>query len=129
MTEGQVRKVLKNKLELSNFEGGCSYLTPDVEGIAFMILDSRIARVDVFGHPWRSELGAGIGSSEAEIRRLYPRVHTEPHHYVDEGHYLIVTPGDPKLRGHQLLFETDGVVVTSFRAGLARAVAMVEGCS
>jgi hypothetical protein len=104
-------------------------LTPDVKGIGFMLLDSRIARVDVFEGHCRTASGAGIGSSEVEIRRQYPRVRTEQHHYVDYGHYLIVTPDDPKLKGHELLFETDGKIVTSFRAGLSRAVALVEGCA
>jgi hypothetical protein len=105
------------------------YVAPDVKGIAFMLLDSRVARVGVFEGTWRTVSGAGIGSFEIEIRRIYTRVRTEAHQYVPEGHYLIVTPDDPKLQGHEMLFETDGRGVTSFRTGLARAVALVEGCS
>src|SRR5258708_6458297 len=90
MTETQVRKVLKNRLEFNDYEGGCSYMTPDVKGIAFMLLDSRVARVDVFEGSWRTVSGAGVGSSEDEIRRIYPRVRTEQHHYDPYGHYLMV---------------------------------------
>jgi hypothetical protein len=102
MTERQVHEALHNRLQLGHFEGGRSYVAPDVKGIAFMLLDSRVARVDVFEGSWRTVSGAGIGSFEAEIRRIYARVRTETHQYVPEDHYVIVTPGDPKLQGHEM---------------------------
>lgn len=131
MSESQVRRVLANKLERTDFEERCSYLTPDAKGVAFMLLNSRIARVDISDGHWLTASGAGIGTAESEIHRLYPRVRTEPHPYLDEGqgHYLRVTPADPKLHSFELLFETEGNVVTSYRAGLARAVALIEGCA
>lgn len=131
MTEAQLRGALKQKLELEEFDEGCSYLTPAVKGIAFMLLDSRVARVDINEGTWLTKEGAGIGFSEARIRRLYPQVRVEPHPYLDDGqgYYLRVTPGDPKIKDYELLFETERTAVTSFRAGLARAVNLIEGCA
>lgn len=131
MTERHVRAVLNDRLERTDFDEGCSYLTPDASGIAFMLLKSRVARVDVTGGPWLTASGAGIGTSEAEIHRLYARVRTEPHPYLDpgQGHYLRVSPSVPQLKNYELLFETEAGAVTSFRAGLSRAVGLIEGCA
>lgn len=108
MTEAQVRSVLKLQTERTDFEEGCSYLTGADQGVAFMLLDPRVARVDIMEGPRLTEAGAGIGTSETEIHRLYPRVRTEPHPYLDrgEGYYLRVQPAAPKLRNYELLFET-----------------------
>jgi hypothetical protein len=96
-----------------------------------MLLNSRISRIDITGGSWLTEAGTGIGSSEAEIRRLYPMVRVEIHPYYEEslGHYFRVIPAAPRLRGYELLFETEKGAVTSFRAGLSRAVSLIEGCA
>lgn len=131
MTEAQARGALAQKLERTDFEEGCSYLTPRTKGIAFMLLDSRIARVDISEGAWLTAEGAGIGTSEAEVRRLYPQVRIEPHPYLDEGqgYYFRVTAADLKLKRYELLFETERKAVTSFRAGLKSAVSLIEGCA
>lgn len=131
MTEAQLRGVLKEKVERSDLEEDCAYLEPAATGISFMLLNSRLARVDITAGAWLTEAGAGIGTSEADIHRLYPRVRVEPHPYYDEGlgHYLRMTPTNPGLSRYELLLETEGGKVTSFRAGLSRAVGLIEGCS
>ena len=45
------------------------------------------------------------------------------------GHYLVYAPADPALAHLSMIFETDGQVVTTFRAGMKGAVAQIEGCS
>lgn len=131
MTEAQVRSALKQRIERTDFEETCSYLNGAARGVSFMLLDSRVARVDITRGSWLTEAGAGIGASEAEIRGLYPRLRVEPHPYFAEGqgHYLRVTPSAPELRDYELLFESENGLVTSFRAGLSRAVGLIEGCS
>jgi hypothetical protein len=131
MTEAEARRRLDDRLTRTDFEEGRSYLTPTVKGLAFMLLDSRIARVDVLEGRWATRSGAGIGTSESEIRRLYPQARTEPPPYLDagKGFYLRIRPGNPALRRYELLFETDGGLVTSFRAGLSKAVSLIEGCA
>ena len=54
------------------------------------------------------------------------RVKTEPHKYVQGGHYLIVT--SPTDTMHQIVFETDGKRVTTYRVGRTPEVRWVEGC-
>jgi hypothetical protein len=131
MSERQVRTVLSNRLERSDFDEGCSYLTPNASGIAFMLLKSRVARVDVSGGHWLTASGAGIGTSEKQIYRLYKRVRREPHPYLDpgQGYYLRISATAPQLKNYELIFETEAGAVTSFRAGLSRAVALIEGCA
>ena len=131
MSEAQIRRTVGGPFQREgDNEEGCYYLTPQANGLGFMILESRLARIDVFEGEWRTVSGAGIGSTEEQVRRLYGRgLHIEPHHYNDEGKYLIVLPAAGPYRGYQLLFETDGKVVTTFRAETVEAVTLVEGCS
>ena len=73
MTEARVRSILKQRIERTDFEEGCSYLTGAAKGVAFMLLDSRVARVDITDGSWLTKDGSGIGTSEAKLRRLYPQ--------------------------------------------------------
>jgi hypothetical protein len=131
MTEAQIRRTVAGPLQHEgDNDEGCYYLTPQATGLGFMFLESRLARIDMFEGEWRTVSGARIGSTEEQVRRLYGgRLHIEPHHYNDDGKYLIVLPAAGPYRGYELLFETDGKVVTTFRAGTAEAVTLVEGCS
>jgi hypothetical protein len=110
----------------------CHYLVVDGAhpGVAFMVIDGRIARVDVQRtSSVRTAEGAGIGDGEERIHSLYPgRIETEPHKYVD-GHYLIVRPAAPADSNLRIIFETDGKRVTSYRAGRLPEVRWIEGCS
>ncbi len=74
-----------------------------------MVIDGKIARVDVENKFTTTTEGAHVGDSEARIKRLYPGgLRVTPHAYI-EGHYLTVTSPDGK-RGY--VFETDGRRVT-----------------
>jgi hypothetical protein len=110
----------------------CHYIVVDGAhpGVAFMVIDGRIARVDVERTSTvRTAEGAGNGDSEERIHSLYAgRVEVQPHKYVD-GHYLIVRPTAPADSGHRIIFETDGRQVTSYRAGRLPEVRWIEGCS
>lgn len=109
----------------------CHYVRiQDRPGVAFMVIEGRIARVDVESPGTVSTVeGAAIGDPEERIHALYPgRVEVQPHKYVD-GHYLVVTPAAPADSSHRIIFETDGRRVTSFRTGRLPEVRWVEGCS
>lgn len=133
MTEAQVRAAVRGPVRSDRRmqpNETCYYLTP-ASGLGLMMLDARLARIDVFRGNWRTPEGLGIGSTENEVKKAYGgRVREELHPYTaPQGRYLIVRPERTRDRGLELLFETDGRVVTDFRAGKAEAVALKEGCS
>jgi hypothetical protein len=109
---------------------GCHHAP--VEGapgrVLAMIVDGRVARIEVKDSLVATDRGARIGDDEARIDSLYRGMVTvEPHKYTD-GHYLVVTPAAADS-GLRLIFETDGSRVTEYRAGRLPEVAWVEGCS
>lgn len=109
----------------------CSYVRAPAapEGVAFMVRDGLIARVDVNAPGVLSAEGAGIGTAEADVRRIYgDRLQVQPHKYTD-GRYLIVRPAGPDSATHRMVFETDGQTVTKLRGGKLPEVEWVEGCS
>jgi len=95
-------------------------------GVAFMIEDGKVVRTDIDAGTYRTVSGIHIGSTETETQAAYHRrLRVEPHHYDDNGHYLILGSADMKSA---LLLETDGKKVTSMRAGAEPSVEYVEGC-
>jgi hypothetical protein len=108
----------------------CDYTTSERlgQGIRVMVEDGTIARIEVVSGPTATAAGARIGDSEARIRLLYPgRVVTTPHKYTD-GHYLTVMPATAAESQFRIIFETDSLRVTRYRAGRLPPVAYVEGC-
>lgn len=107
----------------------CTYVYPEgvARDVGYMLLEGRLARVDVDIDTVSTISGARIGSTEAQVRALYPgRVQTTPHHYEGPvGHYLVVLSPDGRLG---VRFETDGERVTRWYAGTQRAIQYVEGC-
>jgi hypothetical protein len=101
----------------------------EVEGqkhIWLMFENGRLARVEVYGGRTTTFSGVRVGDTEERVRKTYgARLTVEPHKYDDNGHYLIVFSTD---RRQALVMETDGKVVTEFRAGLALPAQYVEGC-
>ena len=112
---------------------GCSYAVTRAlpPGASLMVVNGRIARVDVDSAGIPTLSGAEVGWTEDQIRRLYPgQIRTEPHPYTGpEGHYLVYVPRAPADRRYRIIFETDGKRVLSYRAGRQPAVSWIEGCS
>lgn len=109
----------------------CSYLrwAGGPEGVAVMVEDARIARVEVRSGTMATDEGARIGDSAERIQRLYAgRVTASRHKYTD-GQYLTVSPASPGDGAFRLVFETDAGRVTRFRSGKLPQVEYVEGCS
>jgi hypothetical protein len=110
----------------------CAYVVSDLlpAGLGFMFEQGRVVRIDVYEPGIKTASGAEVGTTEAEILRKYPgRITVEGHQYVSGGHYLTYRPFDTVDKQYEVVFETDGVRVTSFRTGTLAAVALVEGCS
>ena len=115
-------------VSVQDVSDGCTFVKPQhgPDGIIFMLIDGKIARVDVENKFTATAEGARVGDSESRIKRLYPgRVRITAHAYI-EGHYLTVIAPDRK---HGFVFETDGRRVTQYRAGSRVAIRYVEGCS
>lgn len=109
----------------------CDYVDPAAlpPGIALMVDQDTIVRIDVDTTGIPTAEGAVVGDTEARVLELYAgRVTVQPHKYTGpEGHYLVVTwPADTL---HLLIFETDGKKVLNYRAGIRPAVEYVEGCA
>lgn len=131
MSVQEVVKALDGAVNVPEELGGCDYVFPRgwPEGLSVMVVDGRVARIEVWGGEIATAEGARIGMSEQEIHALYPgQVEVRPHKYTD-GNYLIITPAGPLGAEHRIVFETDGSVVERYRAGVLPAVEWVEGCA
>jgi hypothetical protein len=137
MTLQEASAALGERLEVDtiNSEGGadCAYIRPRAapSGISFMVVRDTIERVDVFKGSVQTASGARIGSTEDRIKMLYVgEITVQDHPYTGpEGHYLIYVPRDAADTAFRVIFETDGQVVTMYRAGRRPAVEYIEGCS
>ena len=130
MSVAEARAVLGGEFAVADSAVGCAHivLTGLPGRVLAMVVDGRVARVEVKDGAVATATGARIGDSELRIHSLYPgRVQVQPHKYTD-GHYLIVSETTSDS-AKQLIFETDGRHVLEYRAGLLPAVAWVEGCS
>ena len=116
----------------------CSYARiAGLEGVDVMLDSGRIVRFDIAlpaegedaapANRWRTAEGAGLGTTEAELRRLYgARMLVEANKYDEKWHDLVIRA---EGSNRALLFQTDGSTVQSWRTGDWDAVQLVEGCS
>ena len=131
MTRSQAAKALGVSVtrDAGQEDNSCYYSSAKsgFKDIAFMMSGTRIVRIDISSKEYATDKGAKIGDSEARIKILYKgRYKVSLHKYVEGGHYIeIKMPGGK----YELLFETDGKLVTSFRVGKREQVGYVEGCS
>jgi hypothetical protein len=128
MTLAQLSSVLHEKLskDESGTEG-CFYAkSRGHDHIAFMIIDGRVARIDVDAPGVVTLSGLQVGDSEAHARKVYgPKLTLTAHQYVETGHYLTVRSDDPC---YGVRFETDNGKITMYYAGNYDAIQYVEGC-
>jgi hypothetical protein len=112
----------------------CDFVFPAVgagipDGVSVMVVQGKVARIDIDTGSVTTEDGAKIGDTEDAIRTMYDGdVQIEPHKFISGGHYMVVA-GDSTSLGKAIVFETDGQRVTSFRAGRLPEVKWVEGCT
>ena len=129
MTVAEANKVVGGFSAPSGADPACSYanLKNAPDGLAVMLQNNKIARIEVRSGTLPTAEGARIGDAESRINSLYSgRVTTSAHKYVTGGHYLTITPATDTT--HRIVFETDGKVVTNYRAGVLPAVEYVERC-
>ena len=131
MTLAQLNRALQTSYERpsDSDERACFYVDmPKAPGIAIMILDGRVARIDVDSATIPTAQGIKNGDSEARaIQKYGKRLRIQPHCYSPEtGHYLTLYSRDRKSG---IRFETEDGKITRYYAGTASAILFIEGCS
>jgi len=111
----------------------CYYVTPQngSSGVAFMVKNSRIARVDVRQNQRiLTRRGAKIGDTRERLNQLYgTQLKRTGVPLSGRGEVFTFFPIDPQDQNYRLVFETNqqGRIVT-YRAGKLPEVEYVEGC-
>jgi len=132
MTLAEAEKAASRSFERSDsLESGCHMVRlagDSGKGPLFMVIDGRVARVDVTEPGIRTSHKVSVGDDEAKIAKVYPeRITVSPHKYT-AGHYMTVGPRTEADSGFELVFETESLRVTRYRAGRLPEVEYVEGC-
>jgi hypothetical protein len=131
MSYAEALAVLGPDLSTPDSTAGCTELTSSRTpgGVSMLLVNDSIARVDVSRPGVRTAEGTQVGDTEDDVKRAYgAAVTVSPHKYTN-GHYLTVRPAAPADSNFRFVFETDGRVVTEYRAGRLPVVEWVEGCS
>lgn len=140
MTKRQAEQALGKKLRveypMTTDDNSCSYAyraDGKDRDIGYMLIDGRIARIDIGVIPLRAKIvttaGVGRGSTESAVRKAYgKRLQVSPHPYGDDDNWHYLTADEPDHK-RGIIFETDGKRVTSFRAGIYPALGYIEGCN
>ena len=113
-------------------EWECFYVQPATapSGLALMITEGRVARIDVFSPKYVTVSGSKVGFGQEKTQQLYGgRLKLTVHQYNKTGRYLTFVPDSATDAAYRMVFETDGRHVTQIRAGKMPEVAWVEGCS
>ena len=104
---------------------------PGPAGVAFMVNDGTVARVDVGSGAIATRSGAKIGSTRDEIVGLFgDKIQPEPHPTVAGAEMLVFVPVDPGDANRRVVFETgaDGVVVRYWSGRMPEAL-WFDGCA
>jgi tetratricopeptide (TPR) repeat protein len=112
----------------------CKYYKPqsNINDVLFMVINGRIARIDVDNKRIQSIRGIKIGDTEKSVKSLYPgQIKISPHPYGRPNgnrHYLTFIPKDAADQNYRYIFETGGGRVERFRSGQLPEVEYIEGC-
>ena len=129
MSLEEVNVATHNGIDIPAKLDECTYVRPKngPKGVALMVENGTVSRVDITQGTVATTEGARIGDSEDRIKSLYgDKVKVMPHKYTS-GHYLVVTPAGGGE--NRIVFETDGKKVLRYRSGKEPAVEYVESCA
>lgn len=125
-------------------EKNCAYVSPatipgyspppesgNKSPLAFMIVDGKLARIDVLGGDFSTDKGIKVGSSETEVTTAYGGGSPLPARaFVGPPYrYLTASPKDAEDQGYKMVFESDGAKVVNYRVGKQPEVENRQGCS
>jgi len=130
MTLSQLNIVLQEKFSLpkDKEDQSCFYVRLTKHpGIALMIENGRLSRVDVDLPGISTTEGVQVGDSEEHALRVYGgKLKVEPHAYTGpDGHYLTLRSRDGR---YGIRFEAYQGKIQTFYAGRFKAVQYIEGC-
>jgi len=129
MSLPRLNAMLDEKLPLPPAKDGqaCFYVTTKKQPrLSFMMLQGRLARIDVRDPGVTTTAGIQVGDSEKHARQVYgSRLKVGPHKYIDNGHYLTAKSSDGR---YGIRFETDDEKITLYYAGRFGAIQLVERC-
>ena len=131
MDERQLEEALRMRLPETQdaSEDSCRYIEagPKWPGTAVMLLDGRVARVDVTRRGIETLSGAAVGDLVTKVQGLYGRrLRASDHDFgAGDSQYLTMFSSDHRLG---IRFETDGERITEFYVGTGEAVQFIEGC-
>jgi hypothetical protein len=133
MTVANAATALKSPIPTTvGLDTACAYvrIANAPAGMRIMVVRGLVARIEVDSSEVPTGLGVRVGDPEARVREMYgPRLTTQPHKYLANGHYLTVAPVPPTDSNFRLIFETNGQRVTTYRAGRLPEVQWLEGCA
>lgn len=108
--------------------GRCFYVDPSREpAVELMIIDGRLARIDVVKSGVETAKGISVGDTEAAVLAAYrPRISIAPAAYDPRlGKFLTVLSPD---EAYGIRFVTSRGKVQSYYSGTVQAIRNVEGC-
>lgn len=131
MTVAGARRALGDSLASAPADGGCAVVVPAgaPAGLTLMVENGRVVRADVDAKTVATDHGAMVDMSEVVIRERYgDSVVVSPHKYDPKGRYLTFAPKGPGDSEFRVVFETNGIRVIRFHAGMLPAAEYVERC-
>jgi hypothetical protein len=130
MTIDDLRRVA-GYFTVSEGASECTFVRPAnaPRGLAVMLVNGAVTRVDVDSSGVQSDAGVAVGDSASRVSTAYTgRVSATPHKYVPGGQYLTVRSASPADSSLRIVFESDAGRVTRFRSGRVPEVEQVERC-
>ena len=109
--------------------GRCVYLDPPLDpALGLMIIDGRLARIDVVKSSIRTATGIAVGDTAASVAAAFgSRITSEPGaYYPRRGRYLTVLTADGRYGMRFVIL--DGRV-TAYYSGTPKTIQFVEGCA
>lgn len=119
-----IEKSLGEKATADEGEESCQYVHfKNFPKASFMVEDGIITRADVDpGVP--NSLGVSAGTPMERVKKKFPKVIVDPHHYDDAGFYLLMKN---KKGTKAIVMEVGDGIVHTIRGGLEPSVEYVEG--
>ena len=131
MTVASARAALRDSLAGVPEDGSCVMVTPTgaPAGVTLMVEKGQVVRVDVDSGNVVTDHGARVGYSDVVVKERYgDSLVVTPHKYDEKSRYLTFVPPGPDGSQFRVIFESNGIRVTTFRAGIRPAVEYVERC-